>query len=55
MIDLDTDWSTIDFSDPKRSAKEPEKGACPKCGKKLGKGGHFHIKACDGQHQPETR
>ena len=22
--------------------------ACPKCGRRLGKGGHFHIKACKG-------
>ena len=21
-------------------------GECPHCGRKLGKGGHFHIKAC---------
>lgn len=21
---------------------------CPKCGRTLGKGGHFHVKACKG-------
>ena len=22
--------------------------SCPKCGKPIGKGGHFHVKACKG-------
>lgn len=26
---------------------ELPKGNCPKCGKHIGKGVHFHMKACD--------
>lgn len=49
-IDLDTDWSLVSFEPPK--AKEPapalDKGTCPKCGKHVGKGVHFHVRSCDG-------
>lgn len=47
----DTDWTLISF-EPKKAAVEksaaasPSKKSCPKCGKVLGKGGHFHTKAC---------
>lgn len=47
MIDMDTDWSLIDFDKPEK-APIPLKHQCPKCGKKLGRGGHKHVKACDG-------
>lgn len=43
----DTDWTLIDFEPPKKAAPVI-KGACPKCGKPLGKGGHFHVRACKG-------
>lgn len=49
MIDYDTDWSLMDFTAPKKA--EPmalPKGSCPKCGKHVGKGLHFHVMACDG-------
>lgn len=45
MLDMDFDYSLIEFEEKK---SEPTKSECPKCGKKLGKGGHFHVKACDG-------
>lgn len=48
MIDLDTDWSLISFEEPKKAGEvqaSPVK-ACPKCGRKLGRGGHFHIAKC---------
>lgn len=47
----DTDWTLIDFSEPKRAGgeKSPPVSTCPKCGKPLGRGGHFHIKACEGR------
>jgi len=45
----DTDWSLMDFEPPKKPAAKPlSKGDCPKCGKHIGKGAHFHIMACDG-------
>lgn len=50
MIDFDTDWSLVDF-DKKPAAVAPKPGECPKCGKKLGKGGHFHVKACEGKSE----
>lgn len=47
-----TDWSEISFEDPKKAdvvkAAPALKGDCPKCGKPLGKGGHFHVKHCKG-------
>ena len=46
-FDLSTDYQLLDFDEkPKQPAPEPK--ACPKCGRALGKGGHFHIKACKG-------
>jgi hypothetical protein len=27
-------------------AIDPPKGTCPKCGKHIGRGLHFHVKAC---------
>jgi hypothetical protein len=54
-MDDDTDWVFYDFEEPKKAAApkpaavstSPRK-SCPKCGKALGKGGHFHVKACQG-------
>jgi hypothetical protein len=49
--DFDTDWTMISFDPPKTGAVKAApvlKGVCPKCGRKLGRGGHFHIKACHG-------
>jgi hypothetical protein len=43
----DTDWTLIDFEPPKKAAPVIP-GCCPKCGKTLGKRGHFHIRACKG-------
>jgi len=52
-MDDDTIWSLIDFSEPKKAggAKVPPVSSktCPKCGKPLGRGGHFHVKHCKGQ------
>ena len=46
---LETDWSLVDFDPPKKPAASLLlKGTCPKCGKHVGKGVHFHMKACDG-------
>lgn len=52
MSDYDTDWSLIDFSEPKRAGGEKSSpvSTCPKCGRKLGRGGHFHVKHCKGRH-----
>ena len=30
------------------SNKPVQKGCCPKCGKHIGRGVAFHVKACDG-------
>lgn len=47
MIDQDTDWALVDFTEPKKP--EPViKGQCAKCGKHIGKGAHFHEKTCRG-------
>lgn len=43
---MDMDYQLLDFED--RKPVIPSKNACPKCGKPIGKGGHFHIRACDG-------
>lgn len=50
-MDTDVDWVLLDFSEPKKADAAKVVPAlplkeCPKCGKPLGKGGHFHIKAC---------
>lgn len=49
---LDTDWVLVDFDEPKKAAPiaptKPEKGVCHKCGKRVGKGVHFHVMSCDG-------
>lgn len=47
----DTDWTLIDFSEPKKADAAKVVPAlalkeCPHCGRPLGKGGHFHVKAC---------
>lgn len=51
----DTDWSLIDFGDQKPKAAEaepsPPKGVCPKCGKHVGRGLHFHVRSCDGRSE----
>ena len=48
----DTDWTLISFDPPKKEAgaakPAPVAKTCPKCGRALGKGGHFHIKHCQG-------
>lgn len=45
----DTDWQLLSFEAPKAAeAKADDKGSCPKCGRYIGKGIHFHVKACDG-------
>ena len=45
----DTDWQFLSFDEPrKQEPKAEEKGACPKCGRHIGKGVHLHVKACDG-------
>lgn len=47
MIDQDTDWALVDFTEPKKP--EPAvKGQCAKCGKHIGKGVKFHEKTCRG-------
>jgi hypothetical protein len=43
----DVIWTLIDFEPPKKAAPVISDG-CPKCGKKLGKGSHLHIKYCKG-------
>ncbi len=44
----DFDWQLISFDPPKPELKADDKGACPKCGKHIGKGVHFHVKVCNG-------
>jgi len=45
----DTDWSLMDFTEkPAATIAATTKGECPKCGRKLGKGGHFHVRNCTG-------
>ncbi|MEK1929492.1 MAG: hypothetical protein AAAC47_06820 [Pararhizobium sp.] len=44
----DFDWQLVSFDDPKPAVAKTDKGTCPKCGKHIGKGAHFHIKACNG-------
>lgn len=44
----DIDWQFFSFDPPKPAVKADDKGTCPKCGRTIGKGGHFHVKACDG-------
>ena len=51
MSDYDTDWQLMDFDEPRRvHPKAPPpvtpKGTCPKCGKYIGRGVAFHVKAC---------
>lgn len=48
MTDTDTDWQFYSFDEPKKQTAPEIKGHCPKCGRKLGKGGHFHVRHCDG-------
>lgn len=50
MSHLETDWALIDFEEKKPAPKPQitDKGTCPKCGKHIGKGAHFHIRVCDG-------
>lgn len=51
-MDDEVDWSLISFEKPKKAdavkAAPVLKGVCPKCGRTLGKGGHFHVKHCNG-------
>lgn len=45
----DTIWELMDFNEkPAAPIVAPIKGECPKCGRKLGKGGHFHVRNCNG-------
>ena len=53
-----TDWTLVSFDSPKMGgasvppvvSKKAERinGHCSLCGKKLGKGAHFHLKSCKG-------
>jgi hypothetical protein len=47
----DTDWTLISFEPPKVAdvAKAAPATTCPKCGRAIGRGGHFHVKACTGK------
>jgi hypothetical protein len=47
MFDYDLDYQLLDFDD-KKKPEEVAKGVCPKCRRHIGKGMHFHIRACDG-------
>jgi hypothetical protein len=51
-MDDDVDWALLDFDEPKKAgavkAAPALKGVCPKCGKHIGRGLHFHVKACVG-------
>lgn len=53
MDDYETDWTMISFETPKKAEVEQSapvlKGVCPKCQKIIGRGLHFHIKACVGK------
>jgi len=50
----DTDWSLVSFDAPKKAgAPVPVLKTCPKCGKELGRGGHFHVKHC--KADPDAR
>lgn len=62
-MDEDVDWALYDFGDePKKAgvvkaapvSTFPAK-SCQKCGKALGRGGHFHVKACKGQTDDDAR
>lgn len=47
-MDYDVDWSLYDFDDRKKDeVKKTPVSTCPHCGKKLGRGGHFHVKHCN--------
>jgi hypothetical protein len=49
----DTDWTLISF-EPKTPPPAPKPAAatsCPHCGRKLGRGGHFHVKRCKDKAQ----
>lgn len=52
MTSDDTDWTLISFDPPKKEAgvakPAPVAKTCPKCGRTLGKGSHFHVKHCQG-------
>lgn len=49
-VDFDTDWTLIDFTEPKPAAsKDTPKGCCPKCGRGIGRGSATHIKYCLGK------
>lgn len=44
----DTDWTLVDFSEPKKKAggaKSPPVSICPQCGKPLGARRHAKCKA----------
>lgn len=54
MTDDDTVWSLISFDKPRKAdapapASTSPANTCPKCGRALGKGGHFHVKHCKGK------
>lgn len=52
-MDDEVDWSLISFEKPKKAdavkAAPVLKGVCPKCQKLIGRGLHFHVKACVGK------
>lgn len=49
-MDMDVDWSLIDFEAPKKPVPVvmTGKGVCSKCGRHIGKGLFAHMRACDG-------
>ena len=48
----DFDWQLVSFDEPKKQATEPDlKGTCPKCGRHIGKGIHFHVRNCSGERK----
>jgi len=41
-------WAAGFVSPPEVPVKPVPKGTCPKCGKHVGRGVHFHAKRCKG-------
>lgn len=52
-MDDDVDWTMISFEPKPKPGGEKSSPVsaktCPKCGKTLSKGGHFHVKHCRGE------
>lgn len=51
----ETDWTLVDFSEPKKQTgveKSAPVFTCPKCGKPLKpRGRHFHVRKCKGERK----